>query len=119
MATNGRWGIAIHGGAGVISRSTDPVPYEEALSRSMNAATSVLERGRHGVEWKLHGVPEPPLVLAAALAAVDSIEDCELFNAGRGTVFNDEGIIENEASVMDGASLRTGAVCGCKLTFMR
>ena len=115
MAPKGRWAIAIHGGAGVISRSTDPVPYEVALTSSMNAAMDVLERGRHGAEWELHAVPEPPAALAAALAAVEIMEDCELFNAGRGAVLNDEGFIETEASVMDGKTLRTGAVCGRKL----
>ncbi len=97
----------------MISRNTDPLPYEAGLTASMNAAIGVLERKRHGAEWELHSVPEPPLALAAALAAVESMEDCELFNAGRGAVFNDEGFIENEASVMDGGTLRTGAVCGC------
>lgn len=111
----GRWAIALHGGAGVISRDTDRVPYEQALEAALSCSEAVLERGRHGAEWALHALPEPPLALAAALAAVESMEDCPLFNAGRGAVFNDAGVIENEASVMYGETLRTGAVCGCTL----
>ncbi len=62
-----------------------------------------------GAKCELHSVPEPPL----ALAAVENMEDCELFNAGSGAVFNNKGFIENETSVMDRDTLRSGAVCEC------
>lgn len=112
MAPANQWAVAIHGGAGTISRDTAAAPYEAALTAAMNQAVKVLEIGHHNAPWSASGLPEPPLALAAALAAVELMEDCELFNAGRGGVLNDAGIVENEASVMNGATMRTGAVCG-------
>ena len=50
MARNGRWAIALHGGAGVISRDTDRVPYEDALSTALSCSEAVVDRGRHGAE---------------------------------------------------------------------
>lgn len=48
----------------------------------------------------------------AVEAAVASLEDCPLFNAGRGSVFNNRGTHEMDAAIMEGASLAAGAVCG-------
>ncbi|MCZ6694353.1 MAG: isoaspartyl peptidase/L-asparaginase, partial [Bacteroidetes bacterium] len=42
--------------------------------------------------------------------AVSEMEDCNLFNAGKGSVFNAEGIHEMDASIMDGSTLNAGAV---------
>lgn len=50
--------------------------------------------------------------LDAAEAAVRSLEDCPLFNAGRGSVLNAEGHVEMDAAVMDGASQQAGACAG-------
>jgi isoaspartyl peptidase/L-asparaginase-like protein (Ntn-hydrolase superfamily) len=50
--------------------------------------------------------------LDAAEAAVRSLEDCPLFNAGRGSVLNAEGHVEMDAAVMDGASRQAGACAG-------
>lgn len=36
-------------------------------------------------------------------------------DAGKGGVLNDAGVVELEASVMDGSTMRTGAICGSKL----
>jgi beta-aspartyl-peptidase (threonine type) len=43
-------------------------------------------------------------------AAVECLEDCPLFNAGRGSVLTSEGRVEMDASIMSGADLRAGAV---------
>jgi L-asparaginase / beta-aspartyl-peptidase len=52
--------------------------------------------------------------LDAVAAAVVVLEDSPLFNAGRGACFNADGEIEMDASIMDGARLRAGAVAAVK-----
>jgi beta-aspartyl-peptidase (threonine type) len=48
----------------------------------------------------------------AVVAAVSVLEDCPLFNAGKGSVFTHEGRNEMDAAVMDGATGQAGAVAG-------
>jgi beta-aspartyl-peptidase (threonine type) len=48
--------------------------------------------------------------LDAVQAAVESLEDSPLFNAGRGSVLTADGVVEMDASIMSGADLRAGAV---------
>jgi beta-aspartyl-peptidase (threonine type) len=50
--------------------------------------------------------------LDAVIAAVVWLEDCPLFNAGRGAVFTSDARHELDAGVMDGSSLAAGAVTG-------
>ncbi|HEX5066153.1 MAG TPA: isoaspartyl peptidase/L-asparaginase [Myxococcota bacterium] len=50
----------------------------------------------------------------AVVAAVASLEDCPLFNAGTGSVLNSAGEIEMDAALMEGASRRAGAVAGVR-----
>jgi beta-aspartyl-peptidase (threonine type) len=50
--------------------------------------------------------------LDAAETAVQELEDCSLFNAGRGSVLNAEGHVEMDAAVMDGESRQAGACAG-------
>lgn len=71
------------GGAGVISRDTDPVPYVESISRALDAAVRILDAG-HAPDgrWIRANVPAPPLALAACLEAVECFEANDLFNAG-------------------------------------
>src|SRR5690606_17714787 len=92
--------IAIHGGAGTILR-TDmtaelEAEYREGLTDALQAGWSVLERGGSALD--------------SAEAAVASLEDFPLFNAGRGSVFTAEGRNEMDAAIMDGSRLRAGAV---------
>ncbi len=70
----------------------------EYLRKSLAAGRAVLEGGGHGLD--------------AVCAAVEVLEDCPLFNAGRGSVFTHEGTIEMDASVMSGNDLAAGAVAG-------
>jgi len=70
----------------------------EYLRKSLAAGRRVLEGGGHGLD--------------AVCAAVQVLEDCPLFNAGRGSVFTHEGTIEMDASVMSGKDLAAGAVAG-------
>jgi beta-aspartyl-peptidase (threonine type) len=47
-------------------------------------------------------------------AVIRMLEDSPLFNAGKGAVFTNEGINELDSSIMDGATLKAGAVAGLK-----
>lgn len=96
--------IAIHGGAGTILKE-DMTPeleveYLKGLEDAMNAGYAVLERGGTAMN--------------AVKAAVVSLEDNPLFNAGKGAVFTKKGINEMDAAVMDGATLDAGAVAGVR-----
>ncbi len=94
--------IALHGGAGTIPRdSLSPdaeAQYRTALRQARDAGYTVLRQGGAALE--------------AVVAAVTVLEDCPLFNAGRGAVFNHEGTHEMDAAVMSGVNRETGAVCG-------
>lgn len=84
--------IVVHGGAGV---RRDDKPGEQQLA--------VLERA-------LEAGHAEKTALDAVVAAVVVLEDSPLFNAGRGSSFNTDREIEMDASIMDGATLRAGAV---------
>jgi L-asparaginase / beta-aspartyl-peptidase len=92
--------IAVHGGAGVIERSrmTPDIEraYRSGLEAALNAGAAVLSAGGTSLD--------------AVVAAVTVLEDDPLFNAGRGAVFTAEGRNELDAAVMEGATLRAGAV---------
>lgn len=94
--------IVVHGGAGTIRKSEMSAEaeqlYKTALKEALNAGFTLLEQGEHA--------------LAAAEAAVAYLEDCPLFNAGRGSVFTFEGKHEMDAAVMRGDTLDAGAVAG-------
>lgn len=92
--------IAIHGGAGTMSRSDisteQHVAYHTALQNILLAGQKVLAEGGSALD--------------AVSMAVDLLEDCPLFNAGHGAVFTHDETHELDAAVMDGATLRAGAV---------
>jgi beta-aspartyl-peptidase (threonine type) len=101
-----KWTLVVHGGAGVIERG-DLTPAKEAAYRA--ALATALEAGRK--------------VLAAGGASLDAVEaairvleDDPLFNAGRGAVFTADGRNELDASIMDGATRKAGAVAGVTRT---
>ncbi|MBX3283110.1 MAG: isoaspartyl peptidase/L-asparaginase [Acidobacteria bacterium] len=92
--------LAIHGGAGTVVKSS-MTPALEAEYRS--GLEDALRKG-----W---GVLEANgTALDAVQAAVTALEDFPLFNAGRGSVFTHDGRQEMDASIMDGSTLRAGAV---------
>ena len=97
-----KFSLAIHGGAGTITpASMTPEKFERytsALRDALHAGTAVLEKGGSALD--------------AVEAAVRSLEDCPLFNAGRGAVFTHDGTHEMDASIMDGKNLEAGAVTG-------
>ncbi|MFZ1699789.1 MAG: isoaspartyl peptidase/L-asparaginase [Pyrinomonadaceae bacterium] len=96
--------LAIHGGAGTILRSqmTPDLEreYRNGLETALRIGWEILEKGGSS--------------LYAVEAAVVSLEDFPLFNAGRGSVFTHEGKQEMDAAIMDGKSLKAGAVAFVK-----
>lgn len=96
--------LVIHGGAGTILKKNMTAEkeraYREALQAALNAGYSIL--GKNG------------LAIDAVKAAVVSLEDCILFNSGRGSVFTHHGTHEMDAALMDGKTLDAGAVAGVK-----
>ncbi|WP_305805967.1 isoaspartyl peptidase/L-asparaginase [Stenotrophomonas sp. YIM B06876] len=93
--------LVIHGGAGV--------ERQDLNAKEERAARSALEAAlRKGHEQLAAGRP----ALDAVTAAITVLEDDPTFNAGRGAVFNHVGVNELDSSLMDGATLRAGAVAG-------
>jgi beta-aspartyl-peptidase (threonine type) len=95
--------LLIHGGAGVIGRNVSPGK-QQAIRASLHEA---LRRGHACLR-------AADSALDAVCAAVTALEDAPQFNAGRGAVFTHEGRNELDAAVMDGATLRAGAVAGVR-----
>lgn len=91
--------IAVHGGAGVSHDSITAegeLAYHRALEEALLAGHAVLTKSGNSLD--------------AVLAAVTQLEDCPLFNAGRGSVLNYDGQALMDAAVMNGADLVSGAV---------
>jgi isoaspartyl peptidase/L-asparaginase-like protein (Ntn-hydrolase superfamily) len=92
--------LLVHGGAGSPHGGTvDDEPAHQAALRDALLA---------GYDLLTAGAP----ALDAAEAAVRSLEECALFNAGRGSVLTADGRVEMDAAVMDGASREAGACAG-------
>ena len=95
------WAIAIHGGAGVISKDMEEEKkqaYFAALEEALTLGRDMLERGEKGLD--------------VVEAVVRNLEDTPLFNAGKGSVFTHEGHHELDAAIMDGSNLECGSVAG-------
>lgn len=94
--------IAIHGGAGTILKadmtSELEAAYLSGLDEALTTGYTLLANGGSALD--------------AVSAAVGSLEDCILFNAGRGSVFTKTGGHEMDAAIMDGRTLGAGAVAG-------
>ena len=92
--------IAIHGGAGTLVKgmmtAEKEIEYKQALKSALSDGYKVLKNNGSALD--------------AVEAAVKSLENCHLFNAGKGSVFTASGSHEMDASIMDGKSLDAGAV---------
>ncbi len=97
-----KFGIVIHGGAGVIKDLPAELEkqYKSKLSEALEAGYKILESGGSSLD--------------AVTKAINIMEDSPLFNAGKGAVLNDLGFAELDASIMDGHNLRAGAVAGIR-----
>lgn len=106
QSTQHKWAIVLHGGAGVIERSSmtpeADAEYRSGLKRAITTAGAVLDKGGSAVD--------------AVEAAIRVLEDDPLFNAGRGAVFAADGTIQMDAAIMDGATMRAGAVADVQHT---
>jgi beta-aspartyl-peptidase (threonine type) len=91
--------LVIHGGAGATPRDMDPATQNAVRARLRGA----LEHGHAQLEA---GKP----AMDAVTAAITVLEDDPHFNAGRGAVFTHDGTNEMDAAIMDGSTLRAGAV---------
>lgn len=100
------YGLAIHGGAGVIVRAEmtpeAEAAYRAALQAALDAGYRVLDQGGSATD--------------AVIAAIKVLEDNPLFNAGKGAVLTHEGTCELDASIMEGKERRAGAVAGVRYT---
>jgi beta-aspartyl-peptidase (threonine type) len=101
-ATQGPWSLVIHGGAGGPGRGTMAPEKEKAyldkLNEALQLGSGILSAGGSSLD--------------AVEAVVRFMEDCPLFNAGKGAVLNENGKAELDASIMDGMTGMAGAVAG-------
>jgi L-asparaginase / beta-aspartyl-peptidase len=99
-----KWGLAIHGGAGTILKENMTAELEKAYTEKLNEA---LEKG-YGILAKNGTAVE------AVEATIKILEDSPLFNAGKGSVFTNEGKNEMDAAIMDGSNMKAGSMAGVK-----
>lgn len=94
--------IVIHGGAGTIRpgmiSAADEALYKQGLQQALDAGYAVLEKGGSALD--------------AVQAAIVILENDSMFNAGKGAVYAANGMIELDASIMDGNNLNAGAIAG-------
>lgn len=99
---NPRLGFMVHGGAGVISKGSltpeKEAEYKKKLEEAVLAGYKALQDGKSGLD--------------AVEIAIRILEDSPLFNAGKGAVFTADGKNELDASIMEGKTLKAGAVAG-------
>lgn len=94
--------LVIHGGAGtILKKNLTPEKereFNEALEAALKTGYDILKKGGTALD--------------AVESAVRYMEDCPLFNAGKGAVFTNEGKNELDAAIMDGKTLAAGSVAG-------
>ena len=94
--------IVIHGGAGIILKENISKSKEDSIINKLDEAISkgweLLKKGKSSE--------------MAVIETIKILEDSPLFNAGKGSVFNSEGKVENDASIMRGNDLNAGASSG-------
>lgn len=104
MANDKPFSIAIHGGAGTISKANLTAEQQEAyrakLQQAVDAGYDILAKGGDS--------------LTAVRASINILENSPLFNAGLGAVYTYDGGHELDASIMDGKTMNAGAVAGVK-----
>lgn len=94
--------LVIHGGAGTITRKNMTPEMEKAytavLDQALQTGYTILKNGGTSLD--------------AVTATIQVMEESPLFNAGKGAVFTHEGKNELDASIMEGKTLKAGAIAG-------
>jgi len=97
---NNKFVLVIHGGAGAILQSEMSAEkesaYKNALAIALQTGYDTLKKGGSALD--------------AVEMAIRTMEDSPLFNAGKGSVFTNEGKNEMDAAIMNGKTLAAGAV---------
>ena len=100
--TDHTYSLAVHGGAGNMTKENLPAEmqqmFQDSLQKALAIGESILSQGGTSLD--------------AVEACIRFLEDCPLFNAGRGAVYNYDGVIELDASIMDGSTGKAGSVAG-------
>jgi beta-aspartyl-peptidase (threonine type) len=96
--------LVIHGGAGtILKENMSPElekQYTDKITEALKAGYDTLSKGGTSID--------------AVVVSIKILEDSPLFNAGKGSVFSAEGKNEMDASIMEGKTLKAGAVAGVR-----
>ena len=96
--------IVVHGGAGTILKKNMSdemeLAYKLKLEEAINAGYNILEKNGSSKD--------------AVEETIKILENSELFNAGKGSVLSNKGVVEMDASIMNGQNLNAGAISGIK-----
>lgn len=95
------WSIALHGGAGYVSKDMPEErkqAYLESLEEALAIGSEILKNGGSALD--------------AVEKTINYLENNKLYNAGKGAVFTSEGKNELDAAIMDGSTLNAGAITG-------
>ena len=99
---NVKYVLVMHGGAGTILKKNmsaeKEVAYRAAMTKALQTGYDALKSGKTSLD--------------AVEVAIHVLEDSPLFNAGKGAVFTHEGKNEMDAAIMDGKTLKAGAIAG-------
>ena len=99
--TEMEWAIVVHGGAGSLVKNEEmKTQYETHLLEAIQLGGDMLRDGASALD--------------VAEAVVVYMEDCPLFNAGKGAVKTIDGTHELDAAIMDGSNFKAGAIAGVK-----
>jgi L-asparaginase / beta-aspartyl-peptidase len=96
---NNSYSLIIHGGAGAL----EDLKYEASEADFRESVIAILEAGRQRLE-------QGDAALDVVEYCVNLLEDNPLYNAGKGSVLNENGQVEMDAALMNGSDLRAGAV---------
>lgn len=104
--TQHKWALVLHGGAGVLDRTSmtaeAETDYRAGIKDALTAGAAVLDKGGSSLD--------------AVEAAIKLLEDNPLFNAGRGAVFAADGTNQLDAAIMDGQTMRAGSLADVQRT---